>query len=327
MTKAGGAVQRRLRRSRINCGGWAVVSIALLVLTAGPPARLPAQSEGSILTALPGSTRAAALGGAGAALVGDAGAVFANPAGIATIRHLGLEGSYEPYLQGTAITTAAMALRVSRLTWGVGAQAFDYGSEAEIVPDPATGGRRGMPTGASFHPYEALALTSLVYRRGFAAIGVTGKYDRQQFGAEVRDTWAGDVGLAVAVFDIMAFGVSVQNLGGDLGDGALLPRRTRAGLTLNYTDPQGTYRLLTTLEGQWTRDHSAVLVQGLEAGVVTNGVGLVGRVGFATRPAVTDASPWSFGAGVVLGRLAVDYAFRSFEMMGGTHRVGLRWTP
>jgi hypothetical protein len=267
------------------------------------------------------------MGGAGAALVGDAGAVFANPAGIATVRHLGLEGSYEPYLQGTAITTAALALRVSRFTWGVGAQAFDYGSEDEIIPDPATGGRRGMPTGASFHPYEALAVTSLVYRYGLAAIGFTGKYDRQQFGAEIRDAWAGDVGVAVAVFDIMAFGVSVQNLGGDLGDGALLPRRTRAGVTLNYTDPQGTWRLLTTLEGQWTRNQSAVLIQGLEAGVVASGVGLVGRVGFATRPAVTDASPWSFGGGVVLGRLSVDYAFRAFDMMGATHRLGLRWTP
>ena len=298
-----------------------------VLLTVRPLGRLAAQSEGSILTALPGSTRAAAMGGAGAALVGDAGAMFANPAGIATIRHLGLEGSYEPYLQGTAITTAAMALRISRFTWGVGAQAFDYGTEAEIVPDPSTGGRRGMPTGASFHPYEGLAVTSLVYRRGFAALGVSGKYNRQEIGAETSDAWAGDIGVAVAVFDIMAFGVSVQNLGGDMGNGALLPRRTRAGLTLNYTDPQGTYRLLTTLEGQWTTGHSAVLIQGLEAGIVTNGVGLVGRLGFATRPTITDASPWTFGGGVVLGRLAMDYAYRSYDMMGGTHRVGLRWTP
>ena len=310
-----------------NCGGRAVTTISVLLLLACPGAALRAQSEGSILTALPGSTRAAALGGAGAALVGDAGAVFANPAGIATIRHLGLEGSYEPYLQGTAIATAAMALRVSRFTWGVGAQSFDYGTEAEVVPDPATGGRRGMPTGASFHPYEALAVTSLVYRGGFAALGATVKYDRQDFGAETSDAWGGDIGMAIAIFDIMAFGVSVQNLGGDLGNGALLPRRTRAGLTLNYTDPQGTYRLLTTLEGQWTRNQSAVLIQGLEAGIVTSGVGLVGRVGFATRPAITDASPWTFGGAVVLGRLAMDYAFRSYDLMGGTHRLGLRWTP
>ena len=308
--------------------GGCAVGIAVAVLVFEPPNRLTAQTEGSVLTILPGSTRSAALGGAGAALVGDAGAMFANPAGIATIHHLSLEGSYEPYLAGSALSTAALALRVSRWTWGVGAQTLDYGSEPEIVPDPATGGRRGMSTGASFHPYEALATTSFVYRRGFAAVGVTGKYDRQQIGAEVSDAWAGDVGMAIAVFDIMAVGVSVQNLGGDLGNGALLARRTRAGLTLNYTDPQGTFRLLTTLEGQWTRDRRVVLVQGVEGGVVSGGVGLVGRVGYATRPAVTAASRLTFGGGIVLGRLAMDYAFQAYDALGGgTHRVGLRWTP
>src|SRR5258705_1101080 len=132
-------------------GGWAV-GIAVAALIFEPPNRLTAQTEGSILTALPGSTRSAALGGAGAALVGDAGAMFANPAGIATVRHLSIEGSYEPYLAGSAVSAAALALRVSRLTLGVGAQALDFGSEAEIVPDPTTGGRRGMRTGRPFPP-------------------------------------------------------------------------------------------------------------------------------------------------------------------------------
>lgn len=302
---------------------------ALAVLLAvRPSGRLAAQTEGSVLTLLPGSTRSAALGGAGAALVGDAGAMFANPAGIATIRHLSIEGSYEPYLAGSAVSSAAIAVRVSRLTWGFGAQALDYGSEPVIVPDPATGGRRGMPTGASFHPYEALAATSLVYRRGFAAFGVTAKYNRQQFGTVVSDAWAGDVGVAVAVFDIMAVGISVQNLGGDLGRDALLPRRTRAGVTLNYTDPQGTLRLLTTLEGQWTRDRRAVLVQGLEVGVVNSGVGVIGRLGYATRPAITAASRVTFGGGILFGRLAVDYAFQAYGVVeNDTHRVGVRWTP
>ena len=320
-----------MRRADGRTGGRAdgmAIAFMTIALTAGPLARLPAQTEGSILPVLPGSTRSAALGGAGAALVGDAGAIFANPAGIATIRHLSLEGSYEPYLAGSAVSTAALALRMSRWTWGFGAQTLDYGSEPVIVPDPTTGGRRGMTTGESFHPYEALAVTSLVYRRGFAALGVTAKYDRQQIGAEVSDAWAGDIGMALAVFDIMAVGVSVQNLGGDLGSGALLPRRTRGGLTLNYTDPQGTFRLLTTLEGQWTRDQRAVLIQGVEGGIVTGGVGLVARLGYVTRPAVMDASRFTLGGGVVLGRLAMDYAFQAYEALGGgTHRVGLRWTP
>jgi hypothetical protein len=291
-------------------------------------ALLALQSEGSIVAVLPGSTRSAGLGGAGVALVGDAGAVFANPAGIATIRHLSIEGSYEPYLAGTAISTAAIALRVGRLTWGFGAQTLDYGTEPEIVPDPATGGRRGMATGAAFHPYEALAVTSLVLRRGLIAFGVSAKYDRQQIGSAVSDAWAGDAGMSIAIFDIAAFGVSVQNLGGDLGAGARLPRRTRAGFTFNYTDPQGAFRLLTTLEAQWTRDRAAVLIQGVEGGLVTGGVGLVGRVGYATRAAVTDASRFTFGGGVVLGHLQMDYAFQGYQALGGaTHRVGVRWTP
>ncbi len=291
-------------------------------------ALLAFQSEASIVAVLPGSTRSAGLGGAGAALVGDAGAVFANPAGIATIRHLSIEGSYEPYLAGTAVSAAALALRVGRVTWGFGAQTLDYGTEPEIVADPATGGRRGMATGVTFHPYEALAVTSLVLRRGLIAWGVSAKYDRQQIGSAVSDAWAGDAGMAIAIFDIAAFGVSVQNFGGDLGAGARLPRRTRAGFTFNYTDPQGSFRLLTTLEAQWTSDRAAVLIQGVEGGLVTGGVGLVGRVGYATRAAVTDASRFTFGGGVVMGRLQVDYAFQGYQALGGgTHRVGLRWTP
>src|SRR3989442_5695679 len=146
-------------------GGWAV-GVGRSLLLVQPPNRLTAQTEGSVLTALPGSTRAAALGGAGAALVGDAGAIFANPAGIATIRHLGLEGSYEPYLSGTAISTAAVALRVTRLTWGFGAQALDYGSEPGIGPAPSTRGPPRKPAGASLHPPESHPLTSRACLRG-----------------------------------------------------------------------------------------------------------------------------------------------------------------
>src|SRR5207245_4812109 len=227
-----------LANSKALAISW-TASLPLTVLLSQPTNQLTSQTEGSVLTVLPGSTRSAGLGGAGVALVGEAGAMFANPAGIATIHHLSLEGSYEPYLAGTAVSAAALALRVSRWTWGVGAQALDYGSEPEIVPDPATGGRRGTPTGASFHPYEALATTSFVYRHGLAAFGVTGKYDRQQIGSAVSDAWAGDVGVAIAVFDIMAFGVSVQNLGGDLGNGALLPRRTRGTVGLTAWECDG----------------------------------------------------------------------------------------
>ncbi len=304
-----------------------VLSLALVV-DALLATALVSQSETSVVALLPGSTRSAGLGGAGAALVGDAGAIFANPAGLATVRHVAVEGSYEPYLAGTVFSTAAIAVRLGRITWGAGAQALDYGSEPIIVPDSSTGGRRGSPTGGTFSAADLLAVSSVVYRRGLIALGVSGKYARQQIGGYAANAWAGDAGLAIAVFDIFAVGASVQNIGGDFGNGARLPRRTRVGVTLNYVDPEGTMRLLSTLEGQWTPGRPAVLVQGVEGGVVTGGVGLVGRLGYATRSPTSDASRFTVGGGIELGRLHFDYAYQGFDVLGGgTHRVGLRWTP
>jgi len=244
--------------------------------------------------------------------VGDAGAVFSNPAGIATIRHLSLEGAYQHGADGTAFGSGALALRAGRLSWGFGAAALDT-------------------AGALYRARDVLGVAALVFRASFIALGSSIKYVREgeASGSSTADAWAGDAGLAIALFDIMALGVSVQNIGGDFGTGgAHLPRRTRAGFTLNYVDPQGTYRLLTTVEGQWPDAGAAFVVVGVEGGVVTRGVGLIGRTGYAGRSGAGAASPFSFGGSVELGRLHLDYAYRALDPpTGDTHRFGLRWTP
>lgn len=270
---------------------------------------LAGQSVESV-AALPGSTRAAGLAGAGAALVGDAGAIFANPAAIATVRHVAVEGFYEQYVLGTTLYGAAFSARLPKVDWGVGAQA--------LAPS----------SGAPLASADLLAVSALVFRAGFIAIGTSAKYAHQTIrGARVH-AWAGDAGLAIPIFDIMALGVSVQNIGGAFGGGVHLPRRMRAGFTMNYVDPEGTLRLLTTLEGQWPDTGSAFLVLGLEGGVVTHGVGLFGRAGYAGHSVVTAASPFTVGGSVELRALRLDYAYRSFDATtGGRHRFGLRWTP
>jgi hypothetical protein len=265
---------------------------------------LSAQSEGT-LTSLAGSARAAGLGGAGAALVGDAGAIFANPAGLATVRRLAVEGSYEAYPSGATLSTGAVALRVGVFTWGAGAAAL----------------------GPSYTSADLLGVTSLVFRSGMVALGASAKYARETLGGDRVDAWAGDAGLAIAVFDLAALGLSVQNIGGDLGGGAHLPRRTRAGFTLNYVDPQGTVRLLTTVEGEWPSHGDPFMVLGVEGGAVARGLGVLGRVGYVGHSATTGASPFTVGASVELGRLYLDYAYRADDALGARHRVGLRWVP
>jgi hypothetical protein len=248
------------------------------------------------------------MGGAGAAIVGDAGAIFANPAGLATVHHLAVESSYEPYPSGGTLATGAVALRVGVFTWGAGAAAL----------------------GPSFTSSDLLGASSLVLRSGMVALGATAKYARETLGGARVDAWAGDVGLAIAIFDLAALGVSVQNIGGDFGPaagGVHLPQRKRAGFTLNYVDPQGTLRLLTTLEGQWPSGGSAFVVLGMEGGVVARGMGVLGRIGYVGHSGVTSASPFTAGASLELGHLHLDYAFRADDALGARHRVGLRWMP
>jgi hypothetical protein len=130
-------------------GGRAAVALAVIA------AQLTAQTEGSILPLIPGSTRSAALGNAGAALGGDAGAMFANPAGIATIRHLSIEGSYEPYLAGSSALVRGAGAARDRFSLGFGAQALDYGSEDVIVPDPLDGWPPRHGDGRSLPPLRS----------------------------------------------------------------------------------------------------------------------------------------------------------------------------
>lgn len=273
---------------------------ALLLLGASASAQVPT------IEGVPASVRSVGLGGAGAAIVGDASAVFTNPAGLATIRHLALEGSYAPMSGGAALSMAAVALRVGRFDWGAGAQTF-------TTPGP-------------LNQDDAVVASSLVYRHGLLAFGVTGKYAHGP-GTPATGEWAGDAGAALAVFDLFALGVSVQNIGGDSARG-VLPRRVRAGFTMNYVDPEGAFRLLTTLESQWLAGHRAELVQGLEAGIVLGGIVLEGRVAYGTAVMAPGVSKVSVGGGVEVGRFHLDYAHRPVDQAGDAeHRFGIRWTP
>jgi hypothetical protein len=294
-------------RAGRRAGGWAVLAAAALPL-AFPPPRLPAQVAGDVAS-LPGSTRSAGLAGAGVALVGDAGSIFANPAAIAAIRHVALEGSYEEYPAGATLSSVAAAVGIGPFAYGIGAHV--------LRPAPATG-----------EPTDVLALTALVFRFGMIALGTSFKYVREGFAVPRVEAWAGDAGVAIALFDIFALGASVENLGGDVAAGAHLPRRTRAGFTMNFADPQGSGRLLTTIEGQWPEGRPSVLVVGAEGGFVTSGgVGLIGRMGVSGRTSSIDMSPFAAGAGVSLGRLQLDYAYRSYSApRGAMHRLGVRWT-
>ena len=291
--------------------------MAVWLLAAGGP--LEAQSSPPSILSLPGSVRSAGLHGAGAALVGDAGAVFANPVGIATLRHIGLEGTYRRTRFNAVAGTAALGWRLSQFDVGLGL-AYVGGDSIPLV---------GLSRGAGGRPYEALGVGSLVYRFGLIAFGGSIREVRRSAGGVEERGRSGDLGIALAVFDIMAIGFSMQNVGGNWRTQSVLPmpRLTRWGFTMNYADPQETFRLLTTLEAQWPEGQPSRWILGGEAGAVVYGVGLLGGAAYQTRTAGTAEPAVTFGGSAALARVQLDYAYAARDLVGApAHRLGFRLT-
>jgi hypothetical protein len=259
--------------------------------------------------------------------MGDAGAVFTNPAGLALIHALAIEAGYHGAPFDAYQASGALGIRVGQLDVGFGLQHFDFGAEDELVPDPATGGVTGLPTGGRVSARELLASASVIYRLGLLAFGGTVKTVSQDVAGLRARGVSGDLGIAVAFFDLAAFGFAVQNVSGNWQSGStmVLPRLTRFGFTMNYVDPQETYRLLSTIELQWPAGASSRVILGVEGGAVVQGVGVLGRAAYGSRPADAALSRFTTGLSITFGTLTVDYAYTPTALLGGgEQRIGLR---
>ncbi len=296
------------------------VGAALGVVWPSPAPAAQADSLPAILFRTPVSVRHAGLNGAGAALVGDAGAVFSNPAGLATIRHIAIEGAFRTAPSDAYVAAGALAWRLRQFDVGFGFEYADLGSTPALFGVPVTAGARAR---------EFLGVGALVYRFGLIALGGSAKVLRNRLDTLIQTGLSADAGLAIAFFDIMAIGFSRQNIGGNWDDPVPdMPSLSRLGFTMNYVDPQESFRLLSVLEVQWPEDESARLVLGGEAGVVLGSkIGVVGRLAWSSRPTMSQFSAATYGATFTFPRFNLDYAYRQDDLLREpAHRFGLRLT-
>ncbi|MFI5213529.1 MAG: hypothetical protein ACHQU8_03230 [Gemmatimonadales bacterium] len=294
-------------------------------------------AAGGSLLDIPATPRALALQGAYASVVGDEGSIFVNPAGMAPIHHLVLGLSYEQGLMGSRLSTGALAMRLGHsFDVGFGVMYQDLGGDSVVVPDPSTGGDFGQTTGALISAWNGLAVGALAYRRGMLSLGGSVKVLHEEIGggsaAYRSSAVGGDIGFAIAVFDIFSLGAVLQNIGGTShatsANAASLPRTGRIGFTLNFIDPQGTARLMATTDWVKPPGSASYWALGFEGGVVADGMGVLGRLGVATGRAPTDRKGLSLGAGLVVRAIRVDYAWQPYGALAGSEqRLGVRWIP
>ncbi len=306
----------------------AFAATVLVSALGAPPAGAQGGHSAAILLELPASARAMALGGAAVTAEGET-AVFYNPAQLALVAGATAGVSVQRYIFSSTLGAFAAATRFGPGSIGLGVQALEYGSVEEIVPDDAFGGERGTATGARVDAGDLVATVAYGVRRGRFRVGMAGKVVRQRIVDESGTAGAFDLGVGVTLGRGAAIGAAMQNVGTKLETGstsAALPRAVRVGGSIPFSATEA-ITLLIAADLVKPREGDAVTGGGIEMRwQASQSLALVGRAGGMMLPGDDDGSPITAGAAVIGRHLAVDYAFRSFDAVGGAmHRIGVRW--
>lgn len=318
-------------------GGLWLSATAFVLASAAPLGAAGQSGPGSAAATLlgfPAGARPAALGNAYAALADDELSVFYNPAGLARAPRLSAGASYEIYALDVGLAAGAVAWALGPGHAGVGVRYADYGEIAEIEPDPAFGGQRGRATGQTLSAAD-LALTAsygLPVLGGRAMAGAGATLLSTQLAEQTSSAFAVDLGLAAPLAGRrLVAALAVQHLGSAPAPAersAPLPRTVRAGLAGAL--PAASVTVRATVELVARRDAGTGFAGGVEVEVPATAAAagapaLVFRAGLAAAGKETVRRPFSAGAAVRLRGLSVEYAYRSFDLLGATHRFGARW--
>jgi hypothetical protein len=266
-----------------------------------------------------------AMGGAAGAAEGPA-ALFDDVAGL---ERLGGAASLalQRHVGGTRAATAAVSYGTGRWTAAAGVHLLDYGEIDEIVPDPASGGEIGVPTGARLAAADFALAAGLARRIGRVRVGVATRLVRQQVAEASGNAVAVDAGVRVPVIAGAILSAGVQHLGGRLelsGREAQLPAVWRAGVASPAVHIMGGADLRVVAEVSDGRGSELVAAGGGEiAWGLTPNLDLAGRVGVRAVPDGDEGSPLTFGGALSGERIGLSYAYRGYGALGGVHRVGV----
>lgn len=309
------------------------IAALLLLLAGGLHAQDGVGTAGAQVLQLPAGSRAPALAGAYTAGSGDADVLFYNPAGSAVLDGA-VSVAYQSYFEDIMAGSGATAWRLGRFVVGAGILFLDAGDINEVVPDPAFGGQRGMPTGETVSASETAARVTgamgLLDNR--LRVGAGAGFVSSDLAGVTRSALFVDLGAQYAL-DRATVGVALRNLGGamtsDVNGDASLPAEARFGITTAPVTVAGIGAAISADGIYRIQERTTGLVAGLEAGLMPTPelpLMAVARIGFGIEDADEFLAPLRFGAGVMISGFSVDYTYQSYDLLGTVHRIGIRWS-
>jgi hypothetical protein len=317
--------------TRIAVTALALAAVATTAASAQTVDRTNGESGATVLqlTTVP---RAAAMGGALTASDGIA-SLFANPAGLATVSGFTLHASGQSIFDGAKAGSAALGFRASSLAIAVGARYLDLGSIDELVCNGCGG--QGTLTGLTLSSHELAATGAAALTVGHSvSVGAAINYYSTSVASETGSSmsFSGGIRYPARANARLSVGASIQFVGGSVdlaGFSSPLPQTLRAGLELRPLRPEGSLHLALAADYIGLKGAPGRIAGGAELGFGRPGsFELLGRLGFASgADADYGTKAISFGGGLVLGRLTLDYAYQGSSAFGTQQRFGVTVGP
>ena len=303
---------------------------ALLALFAG---RLSAQCL-PLRLPIGASTRGVAMADANTAGRDD-DVIFYGPAQLAIAR--GTSASVERYsdrLVGGAVSTVS---RIASGGIGIGAQIIEGRNEAQCNLVSLGPGGLFVYSPAPRNVTRTLAVIggALPFKR--FRFGASAKYAGVQAGDARTSRLMVDAGvsrdISLGDFIPLTIAAAVQNIGTSAADTVQLNTPLRAALGLASGGPVGPLDFALSAQVAAERNATQPLFKhgrmiggvGAELGYTwLDGYNIAVRVGERVPPTRTDIAHFTFGAGVTLDRVTIDYAGEGEVGSRFAHRIGVR---
>ena len=265
----------------------------------------------------------------------DDDVIFYGPAQLAIAR--GTSASVERYsdrLVGGAMSTVS---RIASGGIGIGAQVVEGRNEAQcnLVGIGPGGGFIFSPAPRNVTRTVAVVGGALPFKR--FRFGAAAKYAGVQAGDERTSRVMFDAGVSREVslgdFIPLTVALAVQNIGTSAADTVQLNTPLRAALGLASGGPVGPLDLGVAAQLAVERNDTLNLFKhgrmipglGAELGYTwLDGYNIAVRIGERGAPTRTELSHFTFGAGLVLDRVSIDYAAEGQIGPHFAHRIGVR---
>lgn len=256
--------------------------------------------------------RPIALGEAYTAIANDASALSWNPGGLGQLQSVSAVVMHDSLDNGMALTYVAGAVPLGGAVVGAGLTALSYG---EFDLRDAIGRKTGTESLMDFAGVVSVGFRNPAWlsRRGWS--GVSAEFLRENSGELVFAAGAGSI---FAANSWLRFGWALQHAG-PADNGRSLPMTVKiGGLVLAGSGLQ-----VAADTGYFVTSRVPWAAAGVEL-VPYPQIAL--RLGYKWRQdtvSLGELAGMSAGVGLVLGKLRVDYALRSYGDLGSSHRISM----